>query len=99
MLRRSAQALLNRGLMQGQAKSGMGCLSALNHLPSWTMDEEKPSASSAPQQLNTFARCKYKSKRFYLVGSRQLHSCSNQYFEVMNRMSTKCGRGFYKIYP
>jgi hypothetical protein len=59
MLRRSAQALLNRGLMQGQAQSGMGCLSALNHLPSWNMDEEKPSASAAPQQWNTFARCKF----------------------------------------
>jgi hypothetical protein len=44
--------------MQGQAKSGMGCLSALNNLPSWNMDEEKPSASPAFQQLNTFARCK-----------------------------------------
>ena len=78
MLRRSAQALLNRGLMQGQAQSGMGCLSALNHLPSWNMEEEKTSASVAPQQWNTFARCKYNFIYFYLVGRRELDGCYDQ---------------------
>lgn len=42
--------------MQGQGQSGIGCLSALNHLPSWNLNEEKPSASPLPHQLPAFAR-------------------------------------------
>lgn len=58
MLRRSAQALLPR-LLQGQGQGGMGCLAALNHVPSWNLEEERPSASAAAWQPVWLARCKF----------------------------------------
>ena len=58
MLKRSAQSLLPRLLQQGQSQGAVGCLSALNHLPSWNINEEKPSASALPQQWQTYTRCK-----------------------------------------